>query len=313
MQKQEHMNALAALRSSLQTVIVNKSGIIDTVLACLFAGGHIILEDVPGTGKTMMARALAMSFNAEFRRVQFTPDLLPSDITGIHIFNQKNREFEFRKGPVFANILLADEINRGTPRTQSCLLQAMEESKITIDRETYPIEPPFFVIATQNPLEREGAFILPFSELDRFMIKTSMGYPSFEEEMRMLEDRKSEDPLDRLIPVMEKKDLVFFQNAVRGVRIDPSLSEYILWLVTATRSHDRLLVGASPRASLHIARFSQSLALMHGRNYCIPDDIQKAFLQCLPHRLILKDYIPLVGNSVTDILRQILDTVPVPV
>lgn len=301
------------LRQSIESVIVNRSGIIDLVLTCLLAEGHVILADVPGTGKTMLARALARSFNGEFRRVQFTPDVLPSDLTGTYIFNQREHQFEFRRGPVFCRILLADEINRGTPRTQSALLQAMEEDMVTVEGNTFELGRPFFVIATQNPLEREGAFTLPFSELDRFMLMTSIGYPSLSEELDMIDARRVGDPLDRLTPVVSPDDITAWQDAVRRVHVEPALAEYLLRLVEQTRNHPALALGASPRAGLQVYRFAQARAFLAERDHCVPDDLQDALLRCLPHRLVLQKDLPQAGSSAADILKQIVSHIPVPV
>jgi MoxR-like ATPase len=301
------------LRRAIESVIVNRSGIIDLVLTAFLAEGHVTLADVPGTGKTVLARALARSFHGDFRRVQFTPDVLPSDLTGAYVFNQRESRFEFRRGPIFCRILLADEINRGTPRTQSALLQAMEEDMVTVDGTSFEIGRPFFVIATQNPLEREGAFSLPFSELDRFMLTTSIGYPSVGEELVMLETRREGDPLDALEPVVTPADIVQWQDAVRRTRVDSSLAAYLLSLITETRKHPDLTVGASPRATLQVRRFAQARAFMQDRDFCTPDDIQDAFLRCLPHRILLRKHVPGAGNSADDVLRHIVSHVPVPV
>jgi MoxR-like ATPase len=272
-----------------------------------------LLEDLPGLGKTLLAKAIARSLSADFKRIQFTADLLPSDITGVTIYAQERHEFSFRKGPVFTNILLGDEINRATPRTQSSLLEAMEEQNVTVDGAVYPLASPFFVMATQNPVELEGTYPLPFAQMDRFMIRLSIGYLDKEAEVTMLREQQTADPLAVIQPVMTCDTLVALQAAVRRVDVEESLRGYLVDLVHATRADDSLEYGASPRGSLDLQTFSQALALWHGRSYVLPDDVKYAAGIVLPHRFICRKGTRSVTASAQSVIDHIVDAVPVPV
>ncbi len=300
-----------ALKDNVGKVIVGKDEIIQMLLAALVAGGHVLLEDAPGTGKTVMTKAIAKSLSADFSRIQFTPDLLPSDITGMNIFKQKEGEFQFIKGPVFANIILADEINRATPRTQSSLLECMEEKQVTVDGVTYSLEEPFLVIATQNPIETAGTFPLPEAQLDRFMMKLSVGFPSKEEEIHMISRFMSENPMDSLKPVCTKEDLMEMRKECQEVFIHPELKEYIVNLVQATRSHPSVALGVSPRGTLAFVKVLKVYAAMNDRNYVIPEDIKKLARPVMAHRMIT--YSSVASNKTEEsILDGILSGTAVP-
>ncbi len=298
---------------NVENVIVGKRQQIVYSLVSWFCEGHILLEDVPGVAKTMLARALAKSVGCEFRRIQCTPDLLPSDVTGASIFNQKSVEFEFRRGPLFSNILLADEINRTTPRTQAALLEAMAEGSVTVDGCTYQLEKPFLVIATQNPIDHEGTFPLPEAQLDRFLMKFQLGYPAMADELAMLGKLQLQHPIETLAAVVEAADILRCQQAVREVRVDPKISQYILQLVTQTRDHEHLALGGSPRASIALFRASQGLAAMRGRDFVIPDDVKAIAAPVLTHRVILKPESRLRKFSAMQIVGELLNQIAVPV
>ncbi len=295
---------------NVEKVIVGKRPIIELLLVALLCEGHVLLEDVPGVGKTMLARSLATSLRGQFKRVQCTPDLLPNDITGVSVFNQRSGEFEFRSGPIFVNILLVDEINRATPRTQSALLEAMQEQQVTVDGVTYPLPRPFLVMATQNPIEYEGTFPLPEAQLDRFLMKLEMGYPSLPDERRLLVHLSREHPVTHLQSVVDSAQLIDLQRQVWDVHIDDSLQEYIVQLVTATRTHRDLTLGASPRASLALFKASQALAALNGRDHVIPDDIHRLVPVILAHRLIASPEAELRGRTAAIILKEIITNVP---
>jgi MoxR-like ATPase len=294
-------------------VIVGKKDPIELVLVALLCEGHVLIEDVPGIGKTMLAKATAQSLGCTFRRIQSTPDLLPSDITGIHYFNQKTAEFEFRPGPVMTNILLVDEINRATPRTQSCLLECMQEQQVTVDLETLSLPRPFLVIATQNPVELEGTFPLPEAQLDRFLLRVKLGYPLEDEERTILSRFQQDNPLDNLTSVVEAKELLELQKLCRQVYIDDSIRKYVVAITRATRTYQGIELGASPRASLGLHLASQALAALRGRNYVIPDDVKYLAVPTLAHRLIAKTEARLRGHSLEDIVNEVVSTIPVPV
>lgn len=299
------------IRENISKVIVGKSDIIDLLLTSLIANGHILLEDVPGTGKTLLAKTLAKSIDADFNRIQFTPDLLPSDITGLNYYNQKQGEFIFHRGPVFSNILLADEINRATPRTQSSLLECMEERQITIDGETHPLEEPFLVIATQNPVETSGTFPLPEAQLDRFLMQISMGLPTVQEEITILNRFMNASPLVDLKPVCSKSDLVAMQKATKSVYIHPSLMEYMIAIVNKTRKHDNVVLGVSPRGSLAFLRAVQAHAAIKGLNYVTPEIIKYLAPYILTHRLVLRTSYNKTTSSM-ELVKRILSDTPVP-
>jgi MoxR-like ATPase len=280
-------------------------------LVALLCQGHLLIEDVPGTGKTMLARAMAKSLACTFRRIQFTPDLLPSDVTGLSIFNQKTQEFEFRPGPVVSQVVLADEINRATPKTQSALLEAMEERNMTVDGTTRPLPQPFMVIATQNPIEYEGTFPLPEAQLDRFMLRLRMGYPEPMEEMLILDEQKRSHPVDALQPVADAEEVLSMQRSVREIYVDPSISDYIVRLVSATRSHPDVYLGASPRGSLALYRASQAVAALSGRDFVIPDDVKSLAEAALAHRVILKTAASIRGVDGRSVVAETLMGVPV--
>ncbi|MCX4268112.1 MAG: MoxR family ATPase [Lachnospiraceae bacterium] len=300
---------LAAIKNNIEQVIVGKSEIIDKILTALIAEGHVLLEDVPGTGKTVMAKTLAKSIDAEFSRIQFTPDLLPSDITGLNYYNQKEGAFVFRKGPVFCNILLADEINRATPRTQSSLLECMEEKQITVDGETRILKQPFFVIATQNPVETAGTFPLPEAQLDRFLMQISMGLPQREEEMQIVNRFIRNNPLAEIKPVIKKADLLDLQKAYKEIYIHPVLLDYLVRIVEESRTLKSVALGVSPRGTLAFVRAVQAYALIQGREYVIPEDIQILAVPVLAHRIILQG--GMSGGSKA-VIKQILSAVSVP-
>ena len=274
------------ISQAIQSVIEGKSGAVKLTLTLLLAEGHVLIEDVPGVGKTMLAKALARSIDCSVRRIQFTPDLLPSDITGVSAYNQETREFEFKPGPVFANIVVGDEINRASPKTQSALLECMEERQVTVDGTTYRLERPFMVIATQNPIEMEGTYPLPEAQRDRFTARISMGYPAAAAELEMLDAHSVSSPLDELIPVAEASDVRHLIGAVRNVHISEPVRHYIINLITATRTHPDLRLGASPRATLHLVRACRAYAALDGRDYVIPDDVQTLASPVLAHRLL---------------------------
>src|SRR6188768_1119610 len=278
----------AKIVANMEKVIIGKRPQLSLALAAYFSEGHILLEDVPGVAKTMFARALARSVGCTFKRLQCTPDLLPSDVTGVSIFNQKTSEFEFRPGPVFAQTLLADEINRATPRTQAALLEAMGERRVSVDGQTYVLKPPFLVIATQNPIDQEGTFPLPEAQLDRFLIRLSLGYPSFEEESKMLTRPQKGHPIDDLKPVVSADDVIACQEAVRDIHVDEKVKRYVLEVVHASREHEDVLLGGSPRASIALFRTAQALAAVGGRDFALPDDVKKMAQPVLTHRIILK-------------------------
>jgi MoxR-like ATPase len=302
-----------ALQASIGRVIVGKSAVVELLLVALLSHGHVLLEDVPGLGKTTLAKALSRSLGCVFQRLQFTPDLLPSDITGVNVFNQKTGEFEFRPGPVMAHIVLADEINRAGPRTQSALLEAMEERQVTVDGQTRPLPRPFLVIATQNPIELEGTFPLPEAQLDRFLLRLSLGYPEAGDEREILRRFRTADPLADLTPVASGEDVVALNALIRQVHVSPPVEGYILALVRATRDNPAVALGASPRGALALLRCSQALAAIHDRDYVVPDDIQALIAPTLAHRLIPSGQSRLRGKAVSDILRDVVERVPVPV
>jgi MoxR-like ATPase len=303
----------AKLRQNIQKVIVGKDEIINLALIAMLCEGHILLEDVPGTGKTTLAKTIAASLGCAFRRVQFTPDLLPSDVTGIYYYNQKEQEFEFRAGPVFAQILLADEINRATPRTQSALLEAMQERQVTVDIATHKLPRPFLVLATQNPVELEGTFPLPEAQLDRFLLKVALGYPDANEENDILLRFERTDPLDNLEKVVEPEEILAMQTAVRQIRVETSVRHYIVNVCRATRDHEDIELGASPRATMALYRTCQALAAVNGRAFVIPDDVKQMAPYVLTHRLIVNPQTRLRGRRPEQVIAEVVATVPVPV
>ena len=297
---------------NVATVIVGKTPVIEQALAALVARGHLLVEDVPGVGKTMLAKSLAMSTGCSFKRIQFTPDLLPSDVSGISIYNQQSGEFLFRPGPIISQVVLADEINRATPKTQSALLEAMEELQVTVDGVTHILEQPFIVMATQNPIEYEGTFPLPEAQLDRFLMRISIGYPEFEEEMSVIEQQEHTHPIESLKAVATPADVAAIQEAAKDVFVDPTVRQYIVRLVEATRTHRDVALGASPRASLGLFRASRGTALVQERDYVIPDDIKDLAPSVIAHRLILSSSARMRGVRSTDVVQDLLSQVPVP-
>jgi MoxR-like ATPase len=301
------------VRANIAKVIVGKEPVVELLLVALLCEGHVLMEDVPGTGKTTLARALARSIECEFRRIQFTPDLLPTDVTGLSYFNQKLGEFQFRPGAIFTNVLLTDEINRATPRTQSALLEAMQERQVTIDGVTRQLPRPFIVLATQNPVELEGTFPLPEAQLDRFMMRLEVGYPGVDDEVEILDRYDQSDPLADLTPVAEGADVLALQGAVRQVHVADVLRRYIVDMVRATRGTDDIQLGASPRASLALHRGAQALAALRGRDFATPDDIKELAAPILAHRLILTPEARLRGRSPAEVVRNVVARVAAPV
>ena len=298
--------------NNVEKVIVGKRQAVELVLIALLCEGHVLIEDAPGTGKTMLARAFAITTGLEFKRLQCTPDLLPNDVTGVSVFNQKKREFEFRPGPAFCNILLTDEINRATPRTQSALLEAMGEGQVTVDGVTYPLPKPFLVLATQNPIEFEGTFPLPEAQMDRFLMRISLGYPDFADEDAMMQMQQLAHPIEALQQVVDGSQLPGLQRQVRQVHVVESVRRYILSLVHATRDHPALSLGASPRGSLALFHSAQAHAALRGRDFVIPDDIKHMAVACLAHRMMMNPENALGGDTTVGMVRELLRRVEVP-
>ncbi len=294
------------------TVIVGKNAVIERALAAVIAQGHILIEDVPGVGKTMLAKSISASIGCSFKRIQFTPDLLPSDIVGVSIYNQSTGEFQFRPGPVMAQVVLVDEINRATPKTQSALLEAMEELQVTVDGVTRPLERPFVVMATQNPIEHEGTFPLPEAQLDRFLMRISLGYPTFSEELSVIEQQEQTHPIDELQAVASPGDVTGLQDAAKNVYVDSAVREYIVTRIDATRNHEDVSLGASPRASLGMFRAARGLAIMRDRDYVIPDDVKELAHAVLAHRLILSPSARMRGLQTAQVIDGLLESVAVP-
>jgi MoxR-like ATPase len=295
---------------NVERVIVGKRDVIELLMVALLCEGHVLIEDVPGVGKTMLARAMAISLGGAFKRLQCTPDLLPNDVTGVSVFNQQTAQFEFRPGPIFVNILLADEINRATPRTQSALLEAMQEQQVTVDGVTRPLRRPFLVLATQNPIEYEGTFPLPEAQLDRFLMRLAVGYPSLADERRILVNLRREHPITSIGQVVDGADLLVLEQQVWDVHVDDSIQDYVVRIVDATRHHPDLALGASPRGSLALFKASQALAALRGRDYVVPDDVKQLVPVTLAHRLILQPESELRGRTVGAVLRDVLESVP---
>jgi MoxR-like ATPase len=298
--------------ANVERVIVGKSDELRLAVVALICQGHALIEDVPGVGKTMLARSLASSTGCSFRRIQFTPDLLPSDVTGVSIYNQKNNEFEFRAGPIMAQLVLADEINRATPKTQSALLEAMEEHQATVDGVTHRVPRPFMVLATQNPIEYEGTFPLPEAQLDRFLVRIRLGYPSATDEVIIMDRQQMAHPIDELEAVAEPNEILRLQEAVKAIYVDPLIKQYIVTLVEMTRKHEAAYLGASPRGSLALYRTSQALALLAGRDFVIPDDVKSLALATLSHRVIVSPAARVKSITAENIVSECMNRVPVP-
>ncbi len=302
-----------AVQNNVAQVIIGKADVTELLLVALLTEGHVLLEDVPGIGKTTLAKALARSLDFSFARIQFTPDLLPSDVTGINYYNQKHQEFEFRPGPVLSQLLLADEINRATPRTQSSLLEAMQERQVTVDGETYPLPRPFLVMATQNPIELEGTFPLPEAQLDRFLMQVQLGYPSEPEEDEILLRYERDDPLLELQPVASTADVLELQRQATEIHVNTDVRHYIVQVVRATREHEAVELGVSPRGTLALFKASQALAALRGRTYVIPSDVQHLCPPILTHRVHINPQVRLRGRTPPQVLASIVEAVPVPV
>ncbi len=300
------------IRSAVETVIAGKADTIRLALTVLLAEGHLLIEDVPGVGKTMLAKSLARSLDCSMRRIQFTPDLLPSDITGVSVYNQESREFEFKPGAIFANIVLGDEINRASPKTQSALLECMEERQVTIDGTTYELAGPFMVLATQNPIEMEGTYPLPEAQRDRFMVRLSMGYPDVDAELAMVEGHGAGDPLEALRPVADAREIAQLIDVVKAVHVSDAVRRYAIALVTATRSSPDLRLGASPRATLHLLRAAKAAAALDDRNYVLPDDVQTLAGPVLAHRLLLTAEAQISRRSALQIVAELVARTPLP-
>lgn len=298
--------------ANVEKVIVGKRQQLILALVAWFSEGHILLEDVPGVAKTMLARAMARSVGCSFKRIQCTPDLLPTDVTGASIFNQKTAEFEFRAGPIFAQLVLADEINRTTPRTQSALLEAMGESRVTVDGVTHALDPPFLVVATQNPIDHEGTFPLPEAQLDRFLMRFSLGYPSMDEELQMLDMLQHKHPVNEIDAVVTADEIVACQQAVRDVRVDEKVRQYLMQIVHDTRDHEDLNLGGSPRASIALFRTSQALAALRGRQFVLPDDVKRVAAPVLTHRVILKPESRLRKVTAEQVVEEVVAEIAVP-
>ncbi len=308
----EVRTVLQALLDNVERVVVGKHAEVESALIALICEGHVLIEDVPGVGKTVLAKTLARSIGCSFKRLQFTPDLLPSDVTGVSIFNQKTGEFEFRPGPIIAHIVLADEINRATPKTQASLLEAMEERQVTVDGVTYRMPRPFLVMATQNPIEYEGTFPLPEAQLDRFLMRIRLGYPSRQDEVEILDRQRYSHPLEKLSQVASLEEMLAVQAQVKEVSVVPSLRSYIVDIVSATRDHPNVYLGASPRGSLALFRTVQARALLAGRDYALPDDVKVLAEPVLAHRLIINPASRIKNVDATLVIREILDSLPVP-
>jgi len=304
---------ISTIVKNLGRVLHAPDEILRLVVLCLVAEGHAIIEDFPGVGKTMLAKALARSLDCDFARLQFTPDLLPSDVTGVNVFNQQRNEFEFRRGPVFANLLLVDEVNRASPKTQAALLECMEERQVSVDGVTYPLEPPFMVMATQNPIEYEGTYPLPEAQLDRFTMRLSLGYPPLVEEARMLDEQTSAPPLESLQAVADAADVLQLVETARGVYVEDSLGRYVVAVLRQTRSDPRVYLGASPRAGIALLRVAKALALAEGRDFVMPDDVKTVAAPVLAHRLILAPEARTAGLGAEELVTDALARTPVPV
>jgi len=309
----EHLSeVMSAVRSAVESVVVGKQDVVRTAVTVLLSEGHLLVEDVPGVGKTLLAKALGRATGCTVRRVQFTPDLLPSDLTGVSVYDAATRSFEFKPGPVFANVVVGDEINRASPKTQSALLECMAERQVTVDGLTYPLPPPFMVVATQNPAEMEGTYALPEAQRDRFTARVSMGYPAQDAELAMLDQHGASDPLEDLLPVADPESVRRAAQTAAAVHASPALKQYLLDLVAATRSHPDVALGASPRASLHLLRAARATAALDGRASVLPDDVQDLLVPVLAHRLVLTPDAHMAQRSSTGVLEGLLGSVPVP-
>ena len=300
------------IADNVKKVIIGKDQTIEMGLVALMCQGHALIEDVPGVGKTMLARSLARSAGCEFKRIQFTPDLLPTDVTGVSIYNQKTNDFEFKQGPIISQIVLADEINRATPKTQSALLEAMEERQVTVEGITYKVPRPFMVMATQNPIEYEGTFPLPEAQLDRFLIMLTLGYPTTEEELAIIENQRQVHPIETLQAVASSEEIINLQEAVKDIYVDELIKEYIVSLVKATRDHSDISLGSSPRGSLALFRGSQALAFLRGRDFVLPDDVKELTVPMISHRIIVSAAARMRGVSGRDVVSDLVDEIPVP-
>jgi MoxR-like ATPase len=302
----------ARIRTAVDSVVQGKPGVVRSAVSVLLAGGHLLIEDVPGVGKTVLAKALARSIDGTVRRIQFTPDLLPADVTGVSVFNPDTRDFEFRPGGIFAHVVIGDEINRASPKTQSALLECMAENQVTVDGNTYRLEPPFLVIATQNPVEMEGTYALPEAQRDRFMMRVAMGYPSTDAEMAMLSDRRGADPLSVLTPVTTTAEVAVLIDLVQRVYVSPGVQRYAVGLAQATREHPDLRLGASPRSTLHLIRAAQADAALDGRDFVLPDDVQALVHPVLEHRLLMSTEALMGDRRIGDVLDSVVARVPLP-